>query len=103
MIHLTTAHPVQKPIGVCNMKVLQEYVDRKNRFNSIFGGKKWDLSNAQDRQEIAESIDSELSPENLSCDGELSYAEQNRRFQVLSRAGKQLVALDPSVRIWELA
>ena len=84
------------------MKALQEYVDQKNRFNAIFGSAPLNLNNAQDRQTIAEAIDSELSPENLSCDGELPYSEVNRRYQVLSRAGKQLKALDPSVKIWEL-
>ena len=85
------------------MKALKEYVEKKNQWNAIFGGAPLDLNNAQDRQKIAEAIDGDLSPENLSCDGELSYAEQNRRYQVLSRAGKQLRALDPSVKIWELA
>ena len=88
---------------VDTMKALQAYVDQKNKWNAIFGGALLDLNNAQDRQKIAEQIDGDLSPENLSCDGELSYAEQNRRYQVLSRAGKQLRALDPSVKIWELA
>ena len=85
------------------MKVseLTSFVDRKNAFS--FGGKLLSLQSAADRQTIAEMIDTELSPENLSCDGELPYSEVNRRYQVLSRAGKQLKALDPSVKIWELA
>jgi hypothetical protein len=85
------------------MKVseLTSFVDRKNAFS--FGGKLLSLQSASDRQTIAEMIDSELSPENLSCDGELSHSEVSRRYQVLSCAGKQLQALDPSVKIWELA
>ena len=85
------------------MKVseLTSFVDRKNAFS--FGGKLLSLQSAADRQTIAEMIDSELSPENLSCDGELSRSEVNRRYQVLSRVGKQLKSLDPSVKIWELA
>jgi hypothetical protein len=84
------------------MKALQAYVDQKNRFKAIFGEAPLNLNNPADRQTIAESLDCDLSPENLSCDGELSYSEMNSRYQVLSRAGKQLKALDPSVRIYEL-
>ena len=87
---------------VDTMKALREYVDQKNRFNAVFGIAPLDLTNAQDRQKIAETIDSELSPENLSCDGELGYGQIQARHQVLSRAGKQLLALDPSLKIYEL-
>ena len=87
---------------VDTMKALREYVDQKNRFNAVFGIAPLDLTNAQDRQKIAETIDSELSPENLSCDGELGYGQIQARYQVLSRAGKQLLSLDPSLKIYEL-
>jgi hypothetical protein len=39
------------------------------------------LLNAQDRQAIANSIDSELSPENLTCDGELRGAQVQQKFR----------------------
>lgn len=87
---------------VQTMKALQEYVDQKNRFNAIFGEAPLDLNNAQDRKKIAEQIDCELSPENLSCDGELGYSQIQSRYAVLARAGKQLLALDPSLKIYEL-
>jgi hypothetical protein len=60
------------------------------------------LQNAQDRQAIANMIDSELSPENLSCDGELSRSQVNARYRQLTSVAKQLLKLDPSVKIYEL-
>jgi hypothetical protein len=42
-------------------------------------------------------IDSSLSPENLTCDGELPRAEVNRRYKELTGAAKDLIKLDPSV------
>ena len=42
-------------------------------------------------------IDCALSPENLSCDGELSRAETNRRYRELTAAATALVRLDPSM------
>jgi DNA-binding transcriptional ArsR family regulator len=78
------------------MKVseLTAFVDRKNAFS--FGGKLLSLQSATDRQTIAELIDSELSPENLSCDGEVSMTEVRRKLKTLTKAGTQLLKLDPS-------
>jgi hypothetical protein len=82
---------------------LQEFVDRENRFASIIGQRQLSLSIAKDRQEIANRIDSALSPENLSCDGELSRAETNRRYRALTTAAKQLLQVDPAVKFYEYA
>ena len=84
------------------MKVseLTAFVDRKNAFS--FGGKLLSLQSAVDRQTIAELIDSELSPENLSCDGEVSMTEVRRKLKALTKAGNQLLKLDPTVKMWEL-
>ena len=46
-------------------------------------------------------IDSSLSPENLTCDGELSRTEVNRRYKELMSAAKQLKKLDPAVTFYE--
>jgi hypothetical protein len=46
-------------------------------------------------------IDAALSPENLTCDGELPRAEVNRRYRELMGAAKQLKKLDPSVKFYE--
>jgi len=80
------------------MQALNEYVAQKNYWNSLFNcAPQLDLSNAQDRKTIAQSIDTELSPENLSCDGELSATETNARYRKLMTVAKQLQKLDPTV------
>ena len=53
------------------MQALNEYVAQKNAWGKLFGSRPLDLNKAQDRKAIASSIDADLSPENLSCDGEL--------------------------------
>jgi len=85
------------------MKVsaLTAYVDRKNSFADIFGQKRLSLQSAEDRQRIANSIDSDLSPENLTCDGELSRAQVQARHRALTSAAQELIKLDPSVNFYE--
>jgi hypothetical protein len=83
------------------MKQLKEFVARENQFAKIFGKKPLDLNSAADRQKIADKIDMQLSPENLSCDGELSRAETNRRYRNLNRCAEQLLQLDPAVKFYE--
>ena len=83
------------------MKALQNFVDQKNRWNSFFKGTQYSLNTAKDRQALADMIDSALSPENLTCDGELSRTEVNRRYKELMTAAKQLKKLDPGVKFYE--
>ena len=84
-----------------NISTLESFVERENKFSSIFGSKPLSLLNAGDRQRIAEKIDAALSPENLSCDGELPRAEVARRFKFLTRCADELRSIDPSVVIYE--
>ena len=79
------------------MKALEKFVAQKNLWNSNFNGTQYKLTSAQDRQALAKMIDAALSPENLSCDGELPRAEVNRRYRELTGAAKDLVKLDPSM------
>jgi len=79
------------------MQALNEYVAQKNSWNAIFGTAPMSLSNAQDRKTIAQSIDSELSPENLTCDGELPASQVRARYTKLNTVAKQLIKLDPTV------
>jgi len=79
------------------MKALQTFIDQKNRWNAIFNGEQYEIKTAQGRKRVAEMIDSCLSPENLTCDGELPRAEVNRRYKELTTAARQLIQLDPSV------
>ena len=86
------------------MSTLTAYVDRKNAFANIFGQKQLSLQNAEDRKQIAQSIDAALSPENLTCDGELPRSEINRRYRELTAAARELAKLDPAAAkaIYEL-
>ena len=83
------------------MKALQDYVAQKNSWGKIFGATPLDLNSAQDRQKIADSIDAELSPENLTCDGELSRAQVQQKYTRLTRVAKELQKLDSSVKFYE--
>jgi hypothetical protein len=85
------------------MSALTTYVDRKNSFAKIFGNKELSLQNATDRQSIANSIDSDLSPENLTCDGELPRSQVQARYKQLTTAAKELKKLDPSIKFYEFA
>ena len=86
-------------------KELKAYVDQRNSWNSVFNRnyKKLCLTSAEDRQKIANIIDSELSPENLTCDGELPRATVAARYKQLTKVAKQLKALDPTVSFYEYA
>ena len=83
------------------MKALQAFIDQKNHWNSFFKGPQYEIKTAAGRQKVADMIDSALSPENLTCDGELPRAEVNRRFKELNTAAKQLRQLDPTVKFYE--
>lgn len=83
------------------MKDLKQYVENKNRWNLIFNNRCFDLAVAADRQAIANSIDADLSPENLTCDGELPRAQVIARAKFLNKAAEQLMALDPSIQMYE--
>ena len=83
------------------MKALQAYIDQKNKWNALFKGEQFETKTARGRQRIAEALDADLSPENLSCDGELPRAEVQRRYKALREAAVQLTALDPQVKMYE--
>ena len=83
------------------MSALNTYLDRKNAFAKMFGQKALSLQNAADRQRIADSIDADMSPENLTCDGELPRSQVQARYRALMAAAKELKKLDPSVKFYE--
>ena len=85
------------------MQALKNYVEQKNRWNAIFKGAQLDLSSAADRQKIADMLDSDLSPENLSCDGEVRGTALRNKYKALTTAASQLVKLDPSVKFYEFS
>jgi hypothetical protein len=83
------------------MKALTAYIDRQNKYQALFRGQRtepvYEVTTAAGRKRVADMIDSALSPENLSCDGELPRAEVNRRYRELTAAARDLVKLDPSM------
>ena len=83
------------------MKALQAYVDQKNKWNAIFNGKQYEITSKFGRQEVAGMLDADLSPENLTCDGELSRSQIRAKHSALTAAATELVRMDPSVRIYE--
>jgi hypothetical protein len=87
------------------MKELKAYVDQKNKWHSLFNknANYLDITKAGDRQRVANMIDSELSPENLTCDGELPAATVRARHKQLTTVAKQLMSIDPTVKFYEFA
>lgn len=83
------------------MRALAKFIEQKNHWNSFFNGPQYEIQTATGRQRVADMIDSALSPENLTCDGELPRAEVQRRYNELMTAAKQLKKLDPSVTFYE--
>jgi hypothetical protein len=83
------------------MKALQEFVAQKNHWNSFFKGPQYEIKTAAGRQKVADMIDSALSPENLTCDGELPRSQVNRRYRELMTAAQQLKQLDPAIKFYE--
>jgi len=83
------------------MKALTAYIDRQNKYQALFRGQRtepvYEVTTAAGRKRVADMIDCALSPENLSCDGELPRAEVNRRYRELTAAAKDLIRLDPTM------
>ena len=85
------------------LKALQTYIDQKNRWNAIFKGEQFETETAKGRQRIADSLDADLSPENLSCDGELPRSQVQAKYRALTAAARDLQKLDSSVKFYEFA
>jgi len=84
-----------------NISTLEQYVERKNKMAALFGSKMVSLLRAEDRQRIAASLDADLSPENLTCDGEVRGAELQAKARFLQRAAQELISIDPTVTFYE--
>ena len=85
------------------MKTLQAYIDQKNSWNALFKGEQFEINTTAGRQRVANCIDADLSPENLTCDGELSRSQVQARYRQLTQAAKELKQLDPGVKMYEFA
>jgi hypothetical protein len=85
-----------------NISTLEAYVAQKNQWTRIFKGKELSLLRAADRQRIADMIDADMSPENLTCDGELPRDVVRDKVRRLSRCAEELLSIDPSVTFYEM-
>jgi hypothetical protein len=83
------------------MKQLNAYVAKTNKWNAIFKGTEYSLSTHADRQRLADKIDGDLSPENLTCDGELPRSVVQAKYRELTTVARQLKQLDPAVKFYE--
>ena len=63
---------------------LKSYLERKNAFRSIFGQEP--LTLPKHALVIHGHLEADLSPENLTCDGELSAGQVRARYKELSAA-----------------
>ena len=73
------------------MKNLEAYVEQKNKWNAIFGHDAMNFPLKQtDANDLMNSIASELSPENLHCDGEAPMAYVRSKYAELTRVQKEL-------------
>ena len=73
------------------MKNLQSYIDQKNAWGNIFG--KPGITFPLDQKTVdslARSLDSDLSPENLHCDGEISASAAQKKYNYYGRVIKEL-------------
>ena len=80
------------------MKALTAYVEQKNRWNAIFKGEQFEVLSAAGRKRVAQSLDADLSPENLTCDGEVRGVQLREKQAYLNQCVTELIKLDPAVK-----
>ena len=87
---------------------LAKFIAQENKtaeFMKSFGGrglKTYDVKNltAEDKKDLANSLASALSPENLCCDGELRGAKLHAKAKILNDAKKELAAMGVTHDWW---
>lgn len=64
---------------------LVDYVKQMNSWNAIFNAEQVNFPlTAEGAQTIASKLDSELSPENLHCDGEITARQAQQKYDFLT-------------------
>ena len=81
------------------MKALQEYVDKKNSWNKLFGTKPMVIG--KDNQRIADCLDADMSPENITCDGERPASQVRELYAFYTKVARELRAVDSTVKLYE--
>ena len=86
--HYVAPSPItstQDPIFQQPGNTLEDYVAKMNSWNAIFGTGPVEFPlTAETAQKIASKLDGELSPENLHCDGEISPAQAQKKYNFLT-------------------
>jgi hypothetical protein len=73
------------------MRNLQKFIDDQNTWRALFNTAPVTFPLTQLHvNDIAKSLDSKLSPENLHCDGEISVAEANAKYNFYAKVYSDL-------------
>ena len=77
------------------MKNLAQYIEQKNTWAIFFKSPIYDVKNLSERdcQNLYDSLDNDLSPENLTCDGERSGGQVKQFARFYNAAAKELVTI----------
>ena len=75
------------------MQNLKNFIDDNNRWIAFFNTAPMTFPLSQTQvNDLARTLDSKLSPENLHCDGEISNAEAQRKYRFLAQVCRELEA-----------
>jgi site-specific recombinase XerD len=77
-----------------NLSTIEAYVEQKNAFRKLFKQPEFSLLRASDRQYIASMLDSDISPENITCDGERAPSQVRQLYAFYTRAAQELKSID---------
>lgn len=80
------------------MQNLSQYIERINIFRELFKEEPIDINSlsTSDISSIKSKLESDLSPENLFCDGEISGQEARNKEMFLYSVHKELETLTKS-------
>lgn len=70
------------------MENLNHYVKQKNLFRKAFGNPLYVLP--RDGEQVRMALEADLSPENISCDGERPFAEVQRLRRFYTQCLREL-------------
>jgi hypothetical protein len=85
------------------MRYLKQYLDERVNFWRVNIDKKPALTvstmTLEDANRLAESLVADMSPENISCDGELSRSQVQARYRLYTNAAQELIRQFPDLTI----
>ena len=75
------------------MQNLKNFIDNNNRWIALFNKQGITFPLTQSNvDDLLNTLDSNLSPENLHCDGEISHAEAQRKYRFYAQVARELEA-----------